>query len=517
MKIFKKDWFLIFIFYFFAFGLILFNKGIFWDDWVLYNTDKKIIINTFRQMGIVWIGYFYAYVLFLKKAILFHRILVFSAYFFSILLLNSILKTIKQIDNSSRFFIVLFFALFPLNNARIALITSLYTICYFTFFLAFWLLSRYLSKKQILLRIVSLIFFFISFSTNSFLVFYALPLLYILYSEVKNITCLKDFLKKILEYLDFIILPLAFWLIKNTYFKPYGLYINYNQITLNFLKKIPVNLVKTFYFSFSAIIDNSFQFFFSNPFLVLIVSILIFQILKFKQMGKFGSKNVNIKILFAGIFAFTAGTIPYLAVGKIPNNYDWTSRYQFLLALGASLIFFAIINLILSELKSNSIIKIFIFSLFVVLFLNQNIQNYLSWQIDWYKQLSLIENFKDNKIIINNTTFLFEDNTVDLNANKRLYRFYEYTGLMKYAFGEEKRFGCGIDKFDGSTDIDNKAYYNLKDYKPISPQYKIFIDYGLIKINNINVIKFMVWEIFEPKKFNDVIKNIIKLSFVKVS
>ena len=45
-----------------AHGLMLFNRGVYWDDWVLYNMDKGLIIDTFKQAGAFWVGYLHVLV-----------------------------------------------------------------------------------------------------------------------------------------------------------------------------------------------------------------------------------------------------------------------------------------------------------------------------------------------------------------------------------------------------------------------------------------------------------------------
>ena len=101
-NLFRKDTFIIIAIYTAAHGLILLNKGVFADDWVLYGVDKKIIINRFIQTGNVLIGYFHSFLLSFKNGIVFYRILIFSAYLLSALSLNSVLKNVKKIDATSK-------------------------------------------------------------------------------------------------------------------------------------------------------------------------------------------------------------------------------------------------------------------------------------------------------------------------------------------------------------------------------------------------------------------------------
>ncbi len=171
---------LFFTFYFLAFGITLVNAGLFWDEWVFYKARPETILNATKEMGGIWFGYFHIF-LDSFNSIFLYRLVIFSAFFISGLFLNSILKTIKQMDNVSRFFVVTFFMLFPVNFARISIATSHYALCYFIFFFAWFILSKYILKKRKFFRLLSLILFFISFSLNSLLVFYSIVIMYIIY------------------------------------------------------------------------------------------------------------------------------------------------------------------------------------------------------------------------------------------------------------------------------------------------------------------------------------------------
>ena len=128
IKICRSDIVLIFILYTLSNGLILLNNGIYWDDWVLYNVDKDLIINHFSQTGLPWVGYIHSFLLSFKNSLFLYRSIVFLLYLLSALFLNSILKNIREIDDTSRLLLVFFFAIFPVNSARISLITIPYTL-----------------------------------------------------------------------------------------------------------------------------------------------------------------------------------------------------------------------------------------------------------------------------------------------------------------------------------------------------------------------------------------------------
>ncbi len=119
-----KDYILIFILYSFSFGLILLNKGIFWDDWQIYMQNPNDVLEMFKGVGFFlnWSGYLYIFLLKINSGIFLIRLLTFLTYLFSAFFLNYVLSKIRIIDPLSRLFLVLIFALFNINFARIAIL-----------------------------------------------------------------------------------------------------------------------------------------------------------------------------------------------------------------------------------------------------------------------------------------------------------------------------------------------------------------------------------------------------------
>jgi len=518
---------IIFFLYSIAFGLMIFNGGLFFDDWVHYNQSLVSRIDTFKESGVFlyWPAYLYDFLF--DKSIFFARFLIFIFFLFSSFFLYFILRKIKVIDSGSRIFIVLFFTLFPLNYARIALCNFLYALCYFLFFMGFWILSIYLEKKLLILRILSLFILFFSFSTNSLLVFYIIPILYIFYYESVNSDSFKSFIKRIFVYTDFILIPVIFWIINKFFFKPYGMYANYNKITLQNILMFPKNFIISFKNCFLDVIYESFELFSFYPFIIIVFSIVIFIFLKNLYLNNNNNKKVDFCLLCLGIFAFFLGVLPYLFVGKIPDSFKTISRHQLLLPLGQSFILYYGLKSLFNLLRINNRIKVFIYSLLIVLFISINFFTYLDFEKDYFKQLSFIKNVKESEIIKNNTTFLFKDNTSDLNAQQRDIGFDEYNGIMKLVFKDETRLGMNEESFKMYENLlyteDSYIYeyikrprYNFSEYQLKPPEYTVIIDYGGFNLSTKNTFLLIYNNLFNRKNFEDDVKDILLLSYIKL-
>ena len=470
------------------------------------------------QLGIPWVGWYVILILSLKTMIA-CRVLVFLCYLFSGFFLYGILKTIQEISVQERLFLSIFFVLFPVNSAKIALCVSHYAISYFLFFLGFFLLAEYFRKKDVYLRILALALLFVSFmSLQSLLVFYLIVIIYIGYMERANVKNVKGFFMRVFKYMDFLVTPLVFWAIKLVFFKPYGAYTGYNAVSWDKLIGAIYKLDEAFELAFLAPLRGAYGVIGPNYLVIIIATLLISAILyKGWSINREQEGMADFWFLLFGVFAFVTGVFGYLAVDRVPVYWDWNSRFQMLVPLGAGFII-----VYLGRIFLTSKARVLLYSLLVVLFIYANYTVYMKFQQDWFKQLSIVENLKKEEIMKNNTTFLFTDRAPKFNANDRQYRFYEYTGLMKLAFGNETRFGSANQQDfipEALTHFITQGQFNCRDYKITKPQYQVYIDwsgwsgYNLTDLETIE----LVWLKFtKPNEFAEKIQKFMVLDIVKL-
>lgn len=508
------DIFSLALFYSMAFGLIVLNNGIFFDDWCLYHVDKASIMRMFLQTGQPWKGAYHIAILSLNN-ILICRAVNFFCYLGAAFFLYGALKGIRAIPRGERLLVGLFFALFPVNFTRITLITTPSSIAYLLFFGGLFLLSHYFSERKPFVRIAALLLFFISFTLQSLLVFYGVVILFLAYEERSNIKTVNGFLFFPIRYLDFFVAPIIFWVIKSIFFKPYGLYEGYNKVSLSNLFGAICKLNGAFDASFIAPLRETFQSLSPIYFTIMIFAVVVSMVACKAYVPKQDDvKARDFVLLFLGFFVFVLGVYPYLAVGKMPSGHDWFSRYQILVPLGAGFIIVYFVRIIFSNKG-----RAFAYSLLLMLFMGANFLGYLDYQKDWFKQLSLVENFKNSEILKNNASFLFNDKTSALNARNRTYRFYEYTGLMRLAFGNERRFGTvNRSDFDGDAEKYCKfGEYNCREYGMQKPQYEVIVDKGPFKLGYANALKLLWLKLIRSPKFKTKIIDILKFEYVKIA
>lgn len=467
-------YFLLFTVYFFSHvGILALPNAIYWDDWTLFSVDPDAIIETFKQAGALfnWTSKLHNGLLLLGPFT--YKYITFILMFLTGLFLDLILRDFK-IEIGQRFLLIVLFLVLPFNSARVALINLPYTLGYFLFFLAWYLINRN--------RFLSLFFFFLSFNINSLLVFYAFPIMGVWLIEGNTINS-DGIIKFARKYIFFIFLPFFYFSIKNIFFKPSGDYEKYySLIGIDYSNNILIS---------SRIVFYDFLFFISEK-LILLVFIFSFVAIFFILNKKLFFNNlISIKqgiiYIILGIIAILFGTIPYLILGLSPTFLEWSSRHQLLLPLGASLFILGG----LSFFKSSQ--RLFLFAFIVISSITINILNYIDFYNDWNKQKNLISLFKENELIRNAGIIGFVDETKSLNAINRTYRIYEWNGLLKSAFDDELRFGVDGEGFKWVKERGNNPNFvnrqnNNKDYINNSERPNIVVK--ILHVNNDKVPYF---------------------------
>lgn len=433
----KTELFQLVIFYTLAHvGILFLLNAKYWDDWVFYSSSPEQILTLCKQLGSFanFIGYLQVTMLAIGPW--FYKISTFFLILFTGLSVWKIAKKQSWLTQQEAFYISLFFLITPLYIARVALVDFQYTLSVFLFFLAWSLIGHY--------RILTLILFFLSFTTQSLLVFYALPIIDWYFRESQTLEYNK-LIKWCFSKLDFLIIPFLWFLIKIVFFKPHGIYAGYNEhYQIKNLFIAPIEMLYDFLklnVNLSAVIALSF--------LVIIANTL--------PQPRFLNGKLN--ILYISLLALFCGLFPYFILGHVPTFIEWTSRHQLLMPVGLSLFFVWIIGLSKSIANRKLYIAFFIS---VCLFLN--FKNYCELFFDWKKQEAIIDFIALSDAIKKSSLVVVDDKTG--NALGRTYRFYEWNGILKLALGDESHIGINstelIDYNEGKLDKYLLSYFNTR-------------------------------------------------------
>ncbi|MDO8482531.1 MAG: hypothetical protein Q7S86_01780 [bacterium] len=375
-----------------------------------------------------------------------------------------ILKKIVRLRECNSFFIAASFLLIGSFPFKSQLMYLQYSIANMLFFLAILLYFTARTYGKTTLRYLGQIaaggLFFLSFTTNSLLVFYGGFLLFDLYEyfKEKSDSFPRAFVSWFKYHFFLIILPLAYWCFQLSLGKSYGpMGEHYNEFVFfnpGFLSVFFDNTWNYIVYGFFWPLVGPLTILDRRIFvaLLVIVSIIVYFLTKkifFSRGNENGAvsteKYLNLKprhYVFFGCLWFALGAFPYLAVGDYPSIYGTglRMRYGILLPLGSSLIILGIILGTVKE-KWQPKVQVVILGLFIVF----NVYNYYTLNMDWYGQKAIVASLKNTKSekIKNASTLIFDDSGLRMQYMGRDVKSGEYTLYLHEAF-YPKNFKFGI-------------------------------------------------------------------------
>ncbi len=502
----KQDVAIITLVYFLSQGAILFLTGKWVDDWCPFweeETLREMAYMTGSGEPCIWIkklGYALP-----GNGYLF---LVFVFFYVASVSLYSILQTIEDISRGDRFWLVLFFSVLPVNDARVTNICFPYSFCYGVFFFAWWFLSQYFSTgrstMRLLFRVLALCLFTMSFVTNSFLVFYVIPLAYICYREKKRgIFCLW-------RYMDLLVAPIIFFVIKKILWQPYGFYAGYNKIEitgiLGAVKYIPIVCFDIAWDVVRSIVPSS-------SFFLLVCGWGLYQVysgIVWERTHESDEPHSIIRVL-VGSGLLTIGVFPYLVVGRtsVPIS-GFQGRDALLTPLGLAFVMYYGIKLC----STQEMIRRFLYAAVVLFSINCTNQRYMEYQAWTYQQMAVGEHMRVSPEISKGQNFLW----IHYGSSFR-WDFWSMAGIAQGVFGDETRLFLTREEIHRSSWFKEKYgenmltghQYNLRDYdlKRQVLDGVILYQHPYFSLRALLGLKFD--EMFHPARFKE---KICKLGYM---
>jgi len=492
--------------------ILLNYDGLYWDDWVSYNQDSQTMAILYDMIKFGIKGDFYLILENMFNHIYAFRLFTFFAYLFIGYFIYKIILSTKIFNTSTSKFIGFLSVIIPINAIKTYTIMTVFTFPMLLFYFAFFLLSKNYPLPNKSLKIIILTIFFFSFSTNSILVFYASVLLYLYYMDNNkslkiNYTIVKTYM---LKRWDFILLPIFYFLYMSIYLVPHGLYDGYNKVSFSIEKIIHSINISSQYMTkdlFISLVENNYI-----VTSALIVSGIIAFFLKHDIKIEW---RQTILLFILSIVLFIFATLPYAAVGKTPVLIGNNGRFALLLGPAIAMFFIAVITL-LSHLFFKYKQKIFLFlvSFIVITMVSKNFSQQYEFMLDNFYQASIIENFKTNDDIKDNTTFVVYP--------YKTRSYYVWNGLAKKAFNDTKRLMLLPSKVKLSHgEIGDNLFQELKEYR----QYKQYNFYMwnlnrkylkvLIQENTpvtpLTETKLIFYYLFDKKIFKNLVKMLVKI------
>ncbi len=260
-----------------------------------------------------------------------------------------------------------------------------------------------------------------SFTTNSLLPFYLVPMLHLWYLDgYRGGMSAPRYLAR---YCPLLSLPAGWFLAKLIFFQPYGLYVGYNAIS-------PRRLLQ------------------ATLLLCLVALPLAGCCWPHEKLTPASAASSPHRS--RGV-PDRAGGLPIHRGGQGPPVHRVGDKELALLPLGVAFLVLAICRLARLALSRGAAQLMGMAVLASSLVLSASIC--ASYLVDWQKQDALVGAFRRTPALESASTVVFRDETRSMNIFQRRYRFYEWNGLLKRAFGDETRFAVGDKRarFEGSS------------------------------------------------------------------
>ncbi len=395
------------VLYTISWGWMLIVHDSYWsDDWEIFTEYAK------PSDDLLGLAPWYQFVVALGRVLGtdLSRIFILSSFFLGGLFLSGILRKCTFLDQKQRQFIVLVFLVLPFNTARVSLMVLHYSLSYLIFFLAWYLLVNFATRKIFLF---SVILFFSSFLMHSLLVFYFLPVLHkFLLSKAWSVKAILLFVRKNLIVLT---LPFIYWVMRSVFWPEK---VKYHDVSFSGLFKT-INFVLVF------------------GSLLLLVFILQLKLVAIKR---------SLQIVFAGLLCLFFGIIAYVVLGFFPPNWsfilkyfvgflgrsDFYSRHQTLQPLGLALLIVGVVGLLPKFFqKFTRQVQVLILAICSMI----NVGFGFEYITDYAKQNKVVSELKNISEENSRINFQFVDQTTLLNARGRAYRRRDWQGLIWLANG----------------------------------------------------------------------------------
>jgi hypothetical protein len=493
-----------------AWGAMLLNRGLNWHDWTLFGQAPGVLATTYGEVGLPWFGLFHEAVFSLPLPGLAGHAITFVAYLLSTLALHAILRRTPGLGRTEALVAALTFAVLPVNYARIAVIDLPYGLCLLAFLVGSYLLLRHVEMGGIVRRLAALALFLCSFFTASLLVMYVAPIL--LGAYVTWRTGKLPIRSLVPRYADFLALPVGYWLVKAILFVPSGAYEGYNELTVRGLLNVPAAMVPI---PAQVLLEPLYR-----ASVVAGVAGLVagaagaIWLLWRTRDGDTGRLVAALLIALVGAVLVALGVLAYLAVGRVPTLWDWSSRHQLLVPIGAAVLAAAAVRAAQGIGRAGAAVGVAIGVLLGVSIV-ADARTLVAYQVDWYKQVALVNAARATPALQDARHIRVLDDAASLDAMRRSYRFYEYNALFELAIGGQRRLASGVGGEPSADEVAQfiaRPAYHMREYVPTPVDLELRVTDPHGSPGTLDVLRLVMLEAIGSPSFDQEVSRLIDIT-----
>jgi len=341
-----------------AHGLILFNDGLYWDAWMIDSWQRRKDWSTmkkfFSEVGMPLQHYLHKFIAGFSNRSIVYRLLVVASTYASALAIYLIATRFGFLDENLALVLSLLYLAYTGYHMNVDSIVILQYVLptamfYWAAYVAFVALDN-AGATHWGLRLTSLVLFWCSFSANSLLVYYFgfLGLMLFLKPGFTEDVWRNAYFG-FLEHLDYAVLPVVFWILKEKLAPRHGYYKDYNRIQFE-----PLRLVGSFINSIRCGVESAItapiRSAIEKHFLWIPVGALVLAFYVQSSLVSFPlaiSRPVAINLVVAGAVLCALAALPYILVGRNFSPEGWNTKHHLLFHLPVSLMILGAASLLL--------------------------------------------------------------------------------------------------------------------------------------------------------------------------
>ncbi len=428
-------------------GPLIVNDGVYWDGWLLFgyylNRDLPSLNSMFLEAGSPLTGHLHHFLWWSPLSLIAtYKIVIWIALACSTLLVYAIFTKLKIFSRSETLFGVAIFCAYPAYRVQVELILMPVSLAYALFLFGIYLVIRipeFSGHNRTACVIAAAFISSLSAQVPPFVLFYLIhaPIL-VWATRRRHFASPATFVELALV----LIVPLLSYALKVILWPPHGLYSGYNFVNA---PQSPVAFIAEFVSTgVLAQFGAASKAISTQP--VVALALVIFAGAALKRSHRLSfmpprQRAVSVVLVLYAVGLLGVAIAPFFLVGKMMTFNGWDSRHGILLALPVAIGLIAI-GRMLTQMLGNKhgqfapALALFLFAGFII----TTWQNYVEWQVRWIKDQSIAVNLRAApRVLLDQASYIYvEDNDLVLGQK---YFFYEYSGLFKMAFGQEKWLG----------------------------------------------------------------------------
>ncbi|WP_132259700.1 hypothetical protein [Paucimonas lemoignei] len=504
-----------------AHGLLVFNNGVFWDDWLvkgfLDDGNWYLLRDMTSEMGLPILAYFFGGLKLFGLSDHFKTVALLLIIFSAFCIYQAGSQT-SWLSRPEALLIAIVSAVYPAFQTTVLLSTLQYLFFYFLFLFAILLSfiaeknSTYKSHK-VLLALTASLLFFLSFNLNSLLVYYFpfLALLSLYIKEQRQFSWTKIITFISVRRAHLVVLPFAYWVIKKLFFPTHGLYEKYNALDLNAYSAI-IRIRQTITTAAHKQTSNSLYQLLELPFLwgaLLVSTYVLYSRFKSTHNGfiDFGvqiapHKRESKWLFVFGLLLLVSGIFPYAMAGIVPSTSGWNTRHSLLIGLPMAVLIAAALRYLCNrEFKSfhnksgvivPELISALVASSLIFAFVISSISFYVDWQARAIKDQSVREQLSQQIHLKPFSIYWIKDDF--LVGGDTYYNFYEWSSMFKKIWGGQSRIAMQLEylgrpishKLPPPKVFSNR--YNLAEFNPKGRQICLNIRPGFPELSKKDLV-----------------------------